>query len=104
MVTPGMDNCEKILHALLKMQCPNDASTLAIWLGDLCMEHDLHVRADGNYIIAYENSKVKHAKYNSFVNDQTQRFFLRPRGLRKEKGKEVKKPARIITAVVFRIK
>lgn len=83
-----MDQCEKILAALIKIPNQEKASELAIWLGDLWVEDEERcdlVRADQDYIIAYKNSaKVLSAAYNRFVfQDQKTNFFLRPRNLRK---------------------
>lgn len=76
----GMDNCEKILAALLKAHHTTDASTLASWLGDLWVEISdgsnsdfsiTHlVRAEADYKIAYEKSKVKSAAYHKFVDHE----------------------------------
>jgi len=72
-----MDHCEKILAALVKTHRTTEASRLAIWLGDQWVEMSNLVRAEADYKIAYENSKVKAAAYHRFIQDQTQRFFLR---------------------------
>jgi hypothetical protein len=110
---PGLEHCEKILAALLKIPNQTEASKLAIWIGDAWMKINNLVRAEAMYKIAYENSKVKHAKYQDFLQDQTTKFFLRPRGIRKEKTHiepkgvfwtSPEKSVRIIAAVVFRIK
>ena len=106
-----MDQCEKILAALIKIPRKGEASELAIWLGDLWVERSNLVRADKDYIIAYKNSaKVLRSAYDRFVMDQKQRFFLIPRNLRKGEMPEDLKAefftinsVRIITAVVFRI-
>ena len=106
-----MDQCEKILAALIKIPRLAEASELAIWLGDLWVERSNLVRADKDYIIAYKNcAKVLGAAYDRFVMDQKQSFFLRPRNLRKGEMPEDPKgkfftinSVRIITAVVYRI-
>ena len=106
-----MDQCEKILAALIKIPRKGEASELAIWLGDLWVERSNLVRADKDYIIAYKNcAKVLGAAYDRFVMEQKKDFILRPRNLRK--GEKIEDPkaefftinsVRIITAVVFRI-
>ena len=51
-----MDECEKILKALVDAKKDTHASELAIWLGDRWVEYDDLPRAEADYITAYEKS------------------------------------------------
>ena len=57
-----MDECEKILDALVQDDKNTQASELAIWLGDKWIEYNNLVRAEADFKIAYDKSDVKKDK------------------------------------------
>ena len=65
-----MDECEKILKALVDAKKDTHASELAIWLGDRWVEYDDLPRAEADYITAYEKSASQKDKYDKFVQHQ----------------------------------
>jgi len=65
-----MDECEKILDALVQDDKNTQASELAIWLGDKWIEYNNLVRAEADFKIAYDKSDVKKDKYDTFVAHQ----------------------------------
>ncbi len=66
-----MNECEKILNALVEAEKNTQASELAIWLGDKWIEYNNLVRAEADFKIAYDKSAdVKKDKYDTFVAHQ----------------------------------
>ena len=110
--SPEMNHCEAILKALIAAKRTTEASRLATSLGDKWVDLGDLPRAEADYKLAYDNSKVRSADYQRFKTDQNQRFFIRS-------DRHVVKTAKVqeehktgdsssdtvrITAVVFRIK